>query len=119
LTRERDEILEAHLEKRKTELASAQPFAVFIYGHTHRVENFWPVGGTQVVNEGAWQRVITPKQLEAKKGGPEEFVKTASPEDIEPGCYSLVMFEEAKPSEARLRYWVEVDGQWQTSGSCD
>src|SRR4029078_13061502 len=91
------------------------PIRVFVHGHTHLadrgqananmisggllkipMEGFSPVRGQLtpvVINDGAWQRTITPAQLDppaSEKGvSVLDLIGTMKPEDLPP-CYSFV-----------------------------
>jgi hypothetical protein len=100
---------------------AAPPFALFVYGHTHSADSGFDVGRDdglewrmRVVNTGAWQRVISPKDLEQFRcSRPESEIIRLEPDAL-PAWYTAVVVRPyaAKP-EAKLKYWVRrSDGTW-------
>ncbi len=99
---------------------SAPAPRVFVYGHSHLAAvGFVPVRGASwpiVLNSGAWQRTVTPFQLEAvmeERGwSSAELLEHLRPEDL-PACYGVVWidpYSDASPNP-RLRLW-RSDGRW-------
>ena len=122
-----------------------QPIAVFVHGHTHLVDwrqrvlqstsqgvkvisdGFSPVRGALtpvVVNGGAWQRSITPVQIEALKKAhtltDTKLFETLRPEHLAP-CYSFVQIKpyEEQPDLPVIRYWQNGPRGWETAATCN
>lgn len=122
-----------------------QPIAVFVHGHTHLVDwrqrvlqstsqgvkvigdGFSPVRGALtpvVVNGGAWQRSITPVQIEALKKAhtltDTKLFETLRPEHLAP-CYSFVQIKpyEERPDLPVIRYWQNGPSGWETAATCN
>ena len=122
----------------------APPIAVFVHGHTHLVDwrqrvleitsqgetvivdGFSPVAGALapvVVNGGAWQRSVTPVQLEALKQEhgltDTELFEALRPEHLAP-CYSFVQIEpyDETPVLPVIRYWRRGPDDWEMAASC-
>jgi UDP-2,3-diacylglucosamine pyrophosphatase LpxH len=127
----RSTIVSSYLAERFAELkASAglsRPFQTFIYGHTHLPDGgFKPMADSHpdwnpmVLNTGAWQRTITPEQLDKLKcrvpaGG---SIIELTPEDL-PACYSAVFVAPGAGSVPELRVWTTSDGKrWQFAATC-
>ena len=106
-----------------------RPFDIFVYSHTHRaqyfplekVNDYWK---PQVVNTGAWQRVISPEQLEKQKRkenlADKDVLREFVPEKL-PACYSTVLVEPytGRPT-AQLQYWRRIQhAQWGLAETCD
>ena len=121
-----EKVLGEHLEKvvcPSIKGCEDQPFKVFIYGHTHLSIRPWELSLSRgnwkpmIINSGAWQRVVTPEQVNAirdRKSLPkEEVLPKLLPEDLPP-CYSYVLIKpyskENRPTPL-LRYWVGEEGQ--------
>ncbi|HZP87041.1 MAG TPA: metallophosphoesterase [Burkholderiales bacterium] len=91
----RSEILRRHVGER---LKSYPRASVFVYGHTHQLEEPWPLRINLereliVTNTGAFQRLVDePGFLERAKGfaSPQEALRRMRPEDLAP-CYSAVL----------------------------
>ena len=144
--RTRDRIFASQLEEAQARLsATARSIAVFVHGHTHLVDwrqrvleltsqgrtvivdGFSPVPNALrpvVVNGGAWQRTITPVQLErlTQTEGVSAAALLASlqPEQLSP-CYSFVWIApyDDTPALPEVRYWRESEsGSWEMAGSC-
>jgi hypothetical protein len=145
--RSRDLIFMRHVEAARRRLPDqARPIAVFVHGHTHLadrsqagpqmisggllkipLEGFSPVRGAltpMVINGGAWQRTITPVQLERMLGesgaSAEHVLRSLQPEHLAP-CYSFVQIGSGSDGRlsAAVRYWRRrVDGGWEMAGSC-
>ena len=132
LANSRDSIFRKHLNATVTHLRNAgtfrQPFALFVFSHTHLAEpsygpfessaNWRPI----VVNTGAWQRTISEQRLQRymkDKGLKEKDVLKLEPE-ILPACYPVVMVTpySATP-RSTLRYWKENSGTGSFSDQCN
>ena len=106
----------------------AQSYANMISGGLLKIpmEGFSPVRGALtpvVINGGAWNRTITPVQLErlkAERGVSwHEFLQSLEPEELPP-CYAFVHVPayEQDPSPA-VRYWRRADdGAWSIAPTC-
>jgi UDP-2,3-diacylglucosamine pyrophosphatase LpxH len=144
--RSRDLMFSRHLDAVGRRVSSsARPIRVFVHGHTHLpdraqttanmisggllkvpMEGFSPRRGELtpiVINGGAWQRTMTPVQLEllaAGSGRPILGVMTSTkPEDLSP-CFSFVhvTMKASEPIPA-VRYWRETaPGQWSVGVTC-
>ena len=88
-------------------------------------EGFSPVRGELtpvVINDGAWQRTITPVQLDRRASEANvpvaDFVRTLKPEDLAP-CYSFVQItsENGAPVPA-VRYWRQAGSDWGFGPGC-
>jgi hypothetical protein len=135
----------------------AGSIAVSVHGHTHLAdrsqarfndinggydvvpEGFSPVRGAftpVVIDEGAWQRTITPVQLNrlaASRGvAGRDLLESLQPEDL-PACYSFVLIPPAVSERDALtpavRYWRRAPGnggvgdnsgrgEWAIAASC-
>jgi len=120
--RSRDARFTAHLDEVRRALARDAPapsIKVFVYGHIHLPSaGFvvsrgaeWPI----VLNSGAWQRTVTPFQLDElmkDRGWTEvELLRQLQPEQL-PACYGLVWIDPyADRPQPRFRYW-RGDGKW-------
>ena len=137
----RDRVFGRHLEQ----MADPRPVAVMVHGHTHLadyrqgnftrveagrtyvVDGFSPVRGAAtpvVVNGGAWQRTVTPRQLDEhrRRQGVSEagLLESMRPEQLPP-CYSFVQIEPytERPDPPMLRYWRQADdGTWTMAPRC-
>jgi hypothetical protein len=106
----------------------AQSYANMISGGLLKIpmEGFSPVRGALtpvVINGGAWNRTITPVQLErlhTERGMSwQDFLRSLTPEELPP-CYSFVLIPEydKEPAPA-VRYWRQAgDGTWAIAPSC-
>jgi hypothetical protein len=137
--RSRDVTFGRHIEEMTRRLpANARP-TVFVQGHTHLpdrsqaganmisggllkipMEGFSPARGQLtplVINAGAWQRTITPVQLDRILT--ERTFQSLQPEDL-PACYSFVEIPPYRDSpEPRVRYWrQESDQSWAVGAGC-
>jgi hypothetical protein len=90
------------------------------------MEGFSPARGAltpNVVNGGAWQRTITPVQLERLKTeravSDGDLLRSLSPEDLTP-CYSFVHIPAYTDAPApRVRYWRRTPtGEWALGAGC-
>jgi len=122
-----------HLENTHRLLVSAgktqRRFDVFLFGHTHRVDGFYPLKGNWnplVKNMGAWQRVVTPKQLgeikRAENLSDDMVLEALEPEQLPP-CYSAIIIQpytHKQGPDPRLSYWQETrEGKWEFSDKCN
>jgi len=143
--RSRDVVFARHLEAVANRLPGHAKPAVFVHGHTQLpdrsqaganaisggllkipMEGFSPVRGALtpvVINAGAWQRTITPVQLERlaadRAVSEKELLTTLQPEDLSP-CYSFVQIDlgTGAPVPA-TRYWrLGNGGEWSMAASC-
>ena len=144
--RSRDDVFLRHLASIKAQVPRGDgEIAVFVHGHTHlpdrgqaganmisggvlkiAMEGFSPVRGALspvVINGGAWQRTITPVQLERRATDAgvavEELVLGMTPDDLPP-CYSFVQISSASGAPVpAVRYWRRTaSGEWGMSASC-
>lgn len=131
-------VFEEHLKKRYLELKNSGKenpvFEIFVYGHTHKAHSYekfynkiklpryWE---PKIFNSGAWQRVITPEQLEKlssrKKLKDSEVLHKLIPEDLYP-CYSFVIIDyndKGRPN-AHLKYWsLNNKATWEAADNCE
>jgi hypothetical protein len=144
--RSRDQMFLRHLATVTARLPQRRDrIRVFVHGHTHLAdrgqaganmisggllkipaEGFSPVRGELtpvVINDGAWQRTITPVQLDrrATEAGVSttELIGGMKPEDL-PACYSFVQVlrEHGEPVPA-VRYWRKSGAaDWGFGASC-
>jgi UDP-2,3-diacylglucosamine pyrophosphatase LpxH len=138
----RDRLFGQYLEQRST---PDLPVAVFVHGHTHLpdyrqgnftrveagrayvVDGFSPVRNAVapvVINGGAWQRTVTPVQLDrfVRERGQldEETLGSLRLEQLPP-CYSFVQIDPYvdEPEPPSLRYWrQDRDGRWGMARGC-
>jgi UDP-2,3-diacylglucosamine pyrophosphatase LpxH len=143
--RSRDLMYMRHIEAVTRQLPTKTQPLVVVQGHTHLAdrsqsnanaisgglltippEGFSPARGTltpNVVNGGAWQRTMTPVQLErlkTERALPErDFLRSLSPEDLPP-CYSFVHVPAYTDTPApRVRYWRrDARGEWALGAGC-
>ena len=137
----RDRVFRRHLEQ----LTDPRPVAVMAHGHTHLadyrqgnftrveagltyvVDGFSPVRGAAtpiVINGGAWQRTVTPRQLDEHRRrlglSEAELLESVQPEQLPP-CYSFVQIDpyDGQPDPPVLRYWrQDRDGSWGMAPRC-
>ncbi len=137
----RDRVFSRHLEQ----LTDPRPVAVMVHGHTHLadyrqgnftrveagltyvVDGFSPVRGGAtpiVINGGAWQRTVTPRQLEEHRRrlglSAAELLASMQPEQLPP-CYSFVQIDayDERPDPPVVRYWrQDRDGTWTMAPRC-
>jgi UDP-2,3-diacylglucosamine pyrophosphatase LpxH len=92
---------------------------VFIYGHTHLLEEEWKVDvsdalSIRVLNSGAFQRVVDEPgylaRMKQKGWTPAEGLRRLSPEDLAP-CYTavLVPYEGTDPKPRTLQWHQHED----------
>lgn len=123
--RSRDELMASRFAQvRATLTADKRPspsIKVVALGHTHLAAAPLPlrrdVAAPVVLNSGAWQRTVTPFQIEdviQDRGASEaDVLRQLRPEDL-PACYGVIWIEpyESDP-KPRLRFW-RPDGRWGT-----
>ena len=137
----RDRVFRRHLEQ----LTDPRPVAVMVHGHTHLadyrqgnftrveagltyvVDGFSPVRGAAtpiVINGGAWQRTVTPRQLDEHRRrlglSEAELLESMQPEQLPP-CYSFVQIDpyDERPDPPVVRYWrQDRDGTWMMAPRC-
>jgi hypothetical protein len=143
--RSRDVVFARHLESIAGRLANHVRPAVFVHGHTQLpdrsqananmisggllkipMEGFSPVHGALtpiIINDGAWQRTITPVQLDRlasdRRLQEKELLTSLQPEDLAP-CYSFVQIASngGAPVPA-VRYWRQATtGEWSIGAVC-
>ena len=100
---------------------AAPRFALFVYGHTHAADSGFDVASAdgldwrmRVVNTGAWQRVISPADLEKFRcSRPESEIIRLEPDALPAWYTAVVVRPYATKPDARLKYWVgKPDGTW-------
>ena len=143
--RSRDELYASYVEGARRRLQGGNVPVVFAIGHTHLadraqsyanmisggllkipMEGFSPVRGALtpiVINGGAWNRTITPVQLEQLRNQRgvswHDLLRSLEPEELPP-CYSFVAIPayEQDPAPA-VRYWRRAaDGAWGVAPAC-
>lgn len=143
--RSRDELYGNYLERARRRSSGPNAPMVFAIGHSHLadraqsyanmisggllkipMEGFSPVRGALtpvVINGGAWNRTITPVQLErlhSDRGGSwHDFLRSLEPEELPP-CYSFVLIPayDQVPVPA-VRYWRPgANGEWAIGPAC-
>jgi len=116
LLRSKRAVLTEHLQGRLAQSGLRQ-MRVFVYAHTHELEEAWPVQVTDlrsvmVLNTGAFQRVINEdgflSRAKAKNLPPAEALRQLTPEDLPP-CYTAVVvaFGDALPEAQTVRWHME------------
>ena len=144
--RSRDAIFTRRLETVARQLPKRpHPIAAFVHGHTHlpdraqenanmisgglltiAMEGFAPIRGSKTpvaINGGAWQRTITPVQLERRatdRGVAErDVLSSLTPDDLAP-CYSFVRVAPYTDAPApEVRYWRQsAAGEWTVAAAC-
>jgi hypothetical protein len=143
--RSRDEFYGSYVERVRRRVNRPGAPVVFAIGHTHLadraqsyanmisggllkipMEGFSPVRGALtpvVINGGAWNRTITPVQLERLKAERTvpwvDLLRSLEPDDL-PRCYSFVQVPayDQDPSPA-VRYWRrDQDDKWSITPAC-
>jgi Calcineurin-like phosphoesterase len=143
--RSRDQFYGGYIERVRRRSNRPGGPVVFAIGHTHLadraqsyanmisggllkipMEGFSPVRGALtpvVINGGAWNRTITPVQLEQlrnERGGSwHDLLRSLEPEELPP-CYAFVHVPayEQEPAPA-VRYWRRAaDGAWSIVPTC-
>lgn len=120
----REHVLRTHLKKRWKQHASMR---VFIYAHTHQMENKWDlrVEGSKIVsilNTGAFQRVVDEpgflRRLQAKSRQEGRAITTVNAlrvltHDDLPACYTVVEvpYKDGRPDPVTRRWYMPVPGQ--------
>ena len=143
--RSRDAFYGGYVERARKRAKAPAPPVVLAIGHTHLadrtqsyanmisggllkipMEGFSPVRGALtpiVINGGAWNRTITPVQLERLRGERgvswHELLQSLEPEALAP-CYSFVHVPAyAKEPSPAVRYWRQnADGSWAIGPAC-
>jgi hypothetical protein len=142
----RDRVFARHLEAVARRLPGPpRPISVFVHGHTHLpdraqtganmisggllkipMEGFSPVRGALspvAINGGAWQRTITPAQLDRIKTernlSDRDLMRSLQPEELPP-CYSFVHIPPYMGTPApSVRYWRQAaGGDWALATGC-
>jgi hypothetical protein len=143
--RSRDELYGTYIERARGRSTLTRFATVFVIGHTHLpdraqstanmisggllkipMEGFSPARGALtpiVINGGAWNRTITPVQLEQLRNERgvswHDLLRSLEPEELPP-CYSFVAIPayEQDPAPA-VRYWRRsADGAWGVAPTC-
>lgn len=143
--RSRDEVFGRYVETVARRLKQSRPPVVFVHGHSHLadraqssanmisggllkipMEGFSPVRGALtpiVINGGAWQRTITPAQLERLRAERavswHDLLRSLEPEQLAP-CYSFVHIPAyTNAPDPAVRYWRQsADGDWSIAPAC-
>jgi UDP-2,3-diacylglucosamine pyrophosphatase LpxH len=123
--RSRDGLVGSRVEQVRASLAAdgrpSQSIKVVALGHTHLAAVPVPVtrGGITpvVLNAGAWQRTVTPFQIDEtmqeRSWSEGDALRQLRPEDL-PACYGVIWIEPyATEPRPRVRFW-RGDGRWGT-----
>jgi hypothetical protein len=116
-------VIREHLRARRGQYPK---MAIFIYGHTHQLEELWAVAleeddSVKVLNSGTFQRIIDESgflervNADPTLESPEKEFKKMPLEALAP-CYTFieVSYKDGKP-EAKTRQWhMPENGQGQT-----
>jgi hypothetical protein len=112
----RAEVFRTHLIARRQRFPQ---MTTFVYGHTHRYEQPWPVTldaarTVQVLNTGAFQRLINEAGFAEKTRAfahPYEGLKKIALEDLPP-CYSAVLidYKDGAPEMQTVMWRMPEDG---------
>jgi UDP-2,3-diacylglucosamine pyrophosphatase LpxH len=113
----RSRVMAEHLRMRLD--GNYRKMRVFIYGHTHQLEEEWKVDvsdvlSISVLNSGAFQRVVDEPgylaRMKARNWTPAEGLRRLGPEDLAP-CYTavLVPYEGAEPRPRTLQWHQHED----------
>lgn len=128
----RDKVFGQHLNETLQRLSAAgatdHGFDLFVYSHTHLSDSgFYVINDPPrrwnplIVNTGAWQRTVTPEQLnriQTQKKLDKRGVSTLRPEDL-PACYPFVLVEPYPRTPApKLRFWRQNGPQWEAGEVC-
>jgi UDP-2,3-diacylglucosamine pyrophosphatase LpxH len=107
---------------RKLREVTGRSFSTYVYGHTHGAHEARQAirrGGWKpvAVNDGAWQRVVTPAQVAAYRTRPDGTLVAArevleAPLETLPACYTYVLVPAGRSDAPRLRSWRLRDGGW-------
>jgi UDP-2,3-diacylglucosamine pyrophosphatase LpxH len=121
--RSRDQLLARRFDQVRATLAAdtlpAESIKVVALGHTHLAAVPAPLarGGVTpvVVNSGAWQRTVTPFQIEEvmqeRNWSASDVLRQLRPEDL-PACYGVIWIEAySSDPKPRVRFW-RSDGRW-------
>jgi UDP-2,3-diacylglucosamine pyrophosphatase LpxH len=123
--RSRDNLLGSRFEQIRATLSAdgrpSQSIKVVALGHTHLAAA--PVSLTRsgvmpvVVNAGAWQRTVTPFQIEEviqdRGWGEGDVLRQLRLEDL-PACYGVIWIEPySSDPKPRVRFW-RSEGRWGT-----
>jgi hypothetical protein len=138
--RARDRAYAGYVEEAQRQLPGGAHPTVFVLGHTHlpdraqeganaisgglltiAMEGFSPRRGAVtpiVINDGAWQRTVTPVQLERRLT--DRALSSLVPDDLAP-CYSFVEIAPyADAPSPHIRFWrQDRSGTWGMGGSCN
>jgi len=122
----RAEVIRKHLRER---LARHPDMTVFVYGHTHQLEEAWTLSvakerAVTVLNSGAFQRLVDERgylaRVEALGLAPEEGLRRIALESLAP-CYGAVVvrYDGGEPkAETRLWHMPEAGkGEFVSPGS--
>lgn len=112
----RAEVIRKHLRER---LANHPGMAVFVYGHTHQLEEAWTSQldkerAVTVLNSGAFQRLLDEAgylaRVQAQNLKPEEGLRRIRLDTLAP-CYGVVVvdYKAGKPT-AETRMWHMPEG---------
>jgi hypothetical protein len=142
--RSRDLAFARHLDALARGESLPGPIEALVYGHSHLAdrsqaginaingdypiapEGFSPVRQAIrpiAINGGAWQRTITPVQLDQLKVdravSDRDLLIALQPEQLPP-CYSFVQIDPYRSApDPRIRYWrVAGSGSWEFAPSC-
>jgi hypothetical protein len=120
LFRNRDKVFGKYVAARAKALTptGGKAFEYYVYGHTHLAEaGFRPIKGVWspvVMNSGAFQRIVSPKELPAvagRKGVAKKDALTLQPEDLSP-AYDVIVGAPGK--KLALRCWrLRADGSYE------
>ena len=113
----RAEVIRKHLRER---VASHPDMTVFVYGHTHQLEEAWTLSVEKerlvtVLNSGAFQRLIDERGYLARVqalglASPEEGLRQIALETLAP-CYGVVLVNyKAGVPKAETRMWHMPEG---------
>ncbi|MFT3924241.1 MAG: metallophosphoesterase [Myxococcales bacterium] len=114
-------VLVKHLQQRAQEYPG---FMTFVYSHTHAAEaEFKPVDAEwnpSVINTGAFQRVISPEEIEAriKSGALKRADVITLKHDQLPRCYTFVEIASTKDSPKLSRFNYVTDKWVAEQGAC-
>jgi hypothetical protein len=143
--RSRDLMFARHIEAANKRVPKpSRPIAVFVHGHTHLPdrsqsgmnaingeytlvpEGFSPIrraSSPVAINGGAWQRTITPVQLDQLKADRGlsygDLLRSLQPEELA-ACYGFVQIRPyADTPVPSVRYWRQsAAGEWAVAAGC-
>ncbi len=113
----RKRVMRDHLRSRIAQ-PGLENVRVFIYGHTHLLEEAWTIDMSSfvrmtVLNSGAFQRVVDEAGFLARVNSrpgltPSEALRIFQPEDLSP-CYTavLVPYDDATPRPRTVRWYAQ------------